>query len=185
MRDIGVVKSYAGALLEAALLEKGGVTSVQNDLDFLSTLWQEVRDVYILFINSFADVEAKLRLWESTLEVIAQYGYQMHEITLRFMNLLILHQRVRLFVLIRDKLRKLVLAKEGITEVQVSTACELPPEKQAVITEDLAKVLKSKVQVQFNIDNKNIAGMVITIGDLVIDMSLRNTLRQLRSFMLI
>ena len=184
MRDSVVVKNYARALLEASLLEEGGLAKVQSDLDFLLKAWKEIKNTYILFANSYADVKAKLRLWHGAVQIMSEHDLLLSDITLGFMEILISNQRVKLFGFIKERLRKLVLEKDGITEVCVDTACELPPEEKAAIVTDLKGMLNAKIQVLFSVDHENIAGMIIGVGDMVADMSLRNRLNRLRNFVL-
>ncbi len=184
MKDTVTVKNYASALFEASLLEKNQcLEKVKDDLTFLSDLWQEIEHVFVFFTNSVANIQAKLKLWNEAIDlIISCHGYKFHAMTLQFMHLLIINQRVKLFGFIRARFHQLILLKNGITEVHITTAVILSKEKQDEIITEISEILDTKVFAFFHIKKENIAGIVIEVGDIVADMSLRNKLNSIRDY---
>ena len=71
-------------------------------------------------------------------------------------------------------------AANGVLRGKVTTAIRLSPEKQARLREDLKKKIGSDIELGFAVDPEILGGMVLAVGDKVLDSSLRAQLGILR-----
>lgn len=67
-----------------------------------------------------------------------------------------------------------------VLPVTVQSATPLSAEQQAALIVALGKRTGATIQLQHTVDPELIAGLIVTMGDRVIDASARNTLEQLR-----
>ena len=72
-------------------------------------------------------------------------------------------------------------AAEKREKVEVISAYTVNPKLESIITEAMKRRLKSEVELETRVDRSLIGGVVIRVGDLVIDASLKGRLRQLES----
>ena len=72
-------------------------------------------------------------------------------------------------------------AASGLTRVQVIAAIPVDQALERRIAETLAQVLGGRIQTTVRQDHEILGGLIIRIGDRVIDSSLRTRLRQLQA----
>lgn len=96
-----------------------------------------------------------------------------------FVRILVHYRRLALVPEIAALYEELRSEVEGRSRVEVVSAFELDPRHEKAIAESMAKRLKHKVDLSVRIDKSLIGGVVIRVGDLVIDASLRGRLSQL------
>lgn len=71
-------------------------------------------------------------------------------------------------------------AERGVLRGTVVTAVKLSPEKQARLAADLKTKIGKDVELSFGIDPEILGGMVLSVGDRILDASLRAQLGILR-----
>jgi len=97
-----------------------------------------------------------------------------------FVKVLAENNDLRLFDQIEQEFHKLDLAKQGIKQVEVKSAHPLNKENERAILEQLNKLVKGKVELKKEVDERLIGGVVIRMEDQVIDASVKNQLEQLK-----
>ena len=97
-----------------------------------------------------------------------------------FVKVLAEHNDLRLFDQIEQEFHKLDLASKGIRQVDVKSAHPLNKENEKAIIEQLNKLVKGKVELKKEVDERLIGGVVIRMEDQVIDASVKNQLEQLK-----
>ncbi|MBC7325220.1 MAG: ATP synthase F1 subunit delta, partial [Moorella sp. (in: Bacteria)] len=68
----------------------------------------------------------------------------------------------------------------NLVEVQVTSAVELEKEEKKKLTEVMEKVTGKKVRAEYFVDPSLIGGVVVRVGDRVIDGSIRTRLASMR-----
>jgi F-type H+-transporting ATPase subunit delta len=96
-------------------------------------------------------------------------------------RLLIERGRSGILGAVLDHYRALADAESGITRVQVTAAVPLDHNLEQHITDTLGQRLGGRIQTTVRQDPSILGGLIIRIGDRVIDGSLRTRLQQLRS----
>ncbi|WP_127959888.1 F0F1 ATP synthase subunit delta [Serratia microhaemolytica] len=105
-------------------------------------------------------------------DVLDQYGQNFIRVMAENGRLLVLPAVLQQFIELRAAL-------ESTVEVEVCSAIALSDEQQAKIATAMEKRLSRKVKLNCNIDKSVLAGVVIRVGDMVIDGSLRARLQRL------
>src|SRR3989344_4137942 len=88
---------------------------------------------------------------------------------------------LRMFDVNTTEFHKLELAKKGITEVDVTSVHPLNRDNEQAILAVLNKHVKGDIKIRAKIDANLIGGVVIQIGDRVINTSLKEQLEQLKN----
>jgi len=83
----------------------------------------------------------------------------------------------QLFELFEDGLR----AERGIAVANVTTAEPLGPGEQSMVRERLSRMLGKQVELRLSVDPAIIGGIVVRVGDLLVDGSVVSKLRRLRA----
>jgi F-type H+-transporting ATPase subunit delta len=96
--------------------------------------------------------------------------------------LLVLLQNQRLADLseINKALAQELDRRSGIISAQVTTARAVPQQTQEVLRTRLSEMTRSKVRLEFAVDDDLIGGVVTRIGSTVYDGSVRNQLQQIK-----
>ena len=74
--------------------------------------------------------------------------------------------------------------KRGEINAQILSAKELSNDDLNKITEDLAKNFSSKMRVNYKYDKTLIGGLIVKIGSIMVDTSIKNKLQQIENKML-
>ncbi|MDD6088198.1 MAG: ATP synthase F1 subunit delta [Desulfovibrionaceae bacterium] len=98
----------------------------------------------------------------------------------RFYSLLVERSRLALIRQISDCFNTLLDREEGIVRGQLVSAVSLDKERQAGLLATLTKKTGLKLNLRFDVDPDILGGIVLKIGDKVLDASLKAQLNSLR-----
>ena len=87
--------------------------------------------------------------------------------------------RLNLLVEIQQCFEELDDRKAGRVKGSITTAVELPPKEQSRLTEQINRAIRKTVSLTSIVDPSIIGGMVLTIEDTVMDVSVKGALQQL------
>lgn len=102
------------------------------------------------------------------------------EITMNFLGFVVDRQREAYLADITEYFTGLANKARNISDVQVTSAVELTKEEKKNMAAAMAKSTGKKVRLTYNVDKKLLGGVVVRIGDKVIDGSVRTRLQTLR-----
>ena len=177
MRETTIARNYAETLL--ALAQKA------NDLGGWASMITDVADAM--------ESNATLRLFlESPRVGTAQknavlataFGSRMPRNFLRFLQSLVSHRRQMLIPEIAREYLDLVDAAEGRMHARVTVARETSDDEKTAITAQLSRMFGKDVIPHLSIDPAIMGGVVVHVGDTVLDGSVRKRLMSLRQRML-
>lgn len=177
MREPTIAKNYAETLL--ALAEKAG------DL----TGWGEMMDS----IADAVETDRRLRVFLESPRVSAQkkneifqkaYGAQLPRNFVRFLQALVSHRRQMLIPAIAHEYHDLVDQVEGRVHASVTVVREIDEKDRAIITNHLSKSFGKQVVPHFHVNAEILGGVIVRVGDTVMDGSVRRRLATLRAKML-
>ena len=161
---------YARALFLAAA-EKGEDGRVQADLTGSSSAIRDCLPVLRHPRVSLADKKKKLG---------QALGGKVSQTTLRFLELLIDKKRFELLPLVGVGLGKLIAEKNNIAKAVVRTARPLSAQAQERLKAGLKQFAGKNIELEIKEDPELIGGVVVRVGDWVLDSSLRGRLRTMR-----
>lgn len=171
-----IARRYAKALFDAAVAEK------KPDL---------VRDELKEFIATL-DWESKLKaIWNSAQmpndnkkKFVEKSFPALSSIVHNFLFILIDKHREKILWKVLEEYEALLLEFYNQVYVQVKAAVAVPAPVQSELKEQLSKKLGKRVELLTSEDPSLVGGMVIQIGDRIIDSSIRTKLEGLREELL-
>jgi F-type H+-transporting ATPase subunit delta len=173
MADFSIARRYAQALFSTAM-KAGTVERVETDLEMIDALLRtSPRLLRILRAPTIGAAEKKelaRRLFES----------QISNLTLRFLSLLIDKRREGVLPEINREFRSLSYGARGILPVTATVATHLTAEERARLIEALVRRTGKTIELSEEVDPELIGGMVLRLGDTIIDGSVAGQLRRLR-----
>ena len=172
MGEENVARVYARALFDAAR-EARVVEPVGRDLgDFVDALpaSASLRDV-------LADPQIETSAKQRILVEITRGGQPLVTNTLQ---LLLERGRFGLVAEVREVYEALAATEADVVQVEVTSAVELSAAARAKIAARVAGVAGRQVELAVRVDPDIIGGLVLRVGDVIVDGSVRARIRQLR-----
>lgn len=166
-------KRYAQAVFSLGK-ERGTLDAWQSDLALLANIVADGRIANYL-ANPSVTADRKIEALTSTLDTNVQPE------TRNLARVLVERDRMDLVPEIRELFDDQVRAERGIAEAVVTTAERLTPDEQDLVREKLETMTGLRIELAMKIDPEIIGGIIVRIGDQVIDGSVRNKLEKLRS----
>ena len=168
----GVARVYAEALFDAGK-DAGKLDAIQEQLAQFDDALQESRDLQVFFYSpSFSTAEKQEGLKK------AVSGAE-PELT-NFLELLLEKHRMPAMTRIRKRFDHLVAEENKELEVTVTSAVELDEGIAAQIGAEIEKQTGRTVELTSNVDDSILGGLVVRVGNMVLDASVLNKLEKLR-----
>jgi F-type H+-transporting ATPase subunit delta len=167
-----VARVYAQALFDAAS-EAGVVEPIRRELgEFVAALAASAPLRTVL-----ADPQIETSAKSRVLAEITRGGQQLLANTLQLML-----ERNRFAVVpeLQKAYDALAIVEEGVVEVEVVSAAELPPETEKKIAARVQEATGRRVELARRVDPSIVGGLVLRIGDVIVDGSVQARIRQLR-----
>ena len=167
-----VHRTYARALFQAAR-EAGRLPAVREHLaDFVASMG-EVPELGALLVNPKVDARLKRSALEGVLE-----GSDV--IVRNFLLLLVEKHRAGEVEEIAREFERLAASEEGRLDVELTTAYELSDEEARTILAQIEKASGRHVDATRKVDPALVGGIVLQVGSLRLDASVRGRLTRLR-----
>jgi ATP synthase F1 delta subunit len=163
---------YAEALFDVAK-EKGKLDAVRDELGQFADAVDGDRDLQVFFFSPYfssAEKTAGLRRAVSGAD---------REL-LNFLELLIEKQRMPEVFRIRRQLDELWKRENRRLEVTVTSAVELEPAVVEKVGEEIERQTGQRVELASRVDGEILGGIVLQVGNKVLDASIRARLEKLR-----
>ena len=165
-------RMYARALFEAAK-DKERLPEVREQLaDFLQAS-RDVPELGGLLGNPQLDTQTKAR-------ALADLLGEADEIVRNFLMLVAEKGRAGELGEIEREFERMVAAEEGRLEVELTTAYELSDEEAESIVRQIEQASGRKVEARRVVDPDLIGGIILQVGSLRLDASVRGRLNKLR-----
>ncbi len=165
-------RRYAQAVFEIAR-ERDSFDRWQEDLQALAGIASHP-ELAALLRNPRLPVDAKRQLLREALSRAGEEAVNLATLLVARGNLEALAGPIA-----AEYLRRLDEAR-GIVHAEVLTAVELEPAEETRITQDLAEATGKEVRLERRVDPSIVGGMVIRIGDQVVDGSISSRLKGLQ-----
>ena len=168
-KDLLASHRYAQAIFEIAR-EAGEDEYVESELEALSQALKSTPGIERFLGNPAVGQAEKRRIIE---RIFKGKGSKTDENLIRFLLLLFAKGRFYLIHDVAVHFRKIADESQGQGVAEIRSAVSLKPEHQAAIVSRIEKISGKKMTVYAQVDESLIGGVVVKIGNKVIDDSTR------------
>jgi F-type H+-transporting ATPase subunit delta len=163
---------YAGALFEVGR-SKGKLDTLQQQLSEFTDAIDRNRELQVFFFSPYLSSEEKV---EGLKRAISGAEPEL----INFLELLVDKQRMTEIFRIRRAFEELWKQENRRIDVTVTSAVELDPEVVAKIGQEVERQTGEEVDLSSAVDDRILGGIVLQVGNMVLDASIRSRLEKLR-----
>jgi F-type H+-transporting ATPase subunit delta len=167
-----IAEVYARSLFEVAQ-DQGQLDEIHEQLDEFSDVLSENRQLQLFFFSPYFSSDEK----KNGVAKVIDGG---NEYFVRFLELLAEKHRLPVLFRIRREFDSLWAKEQKLLEVSVTSAVELDEETVKGIGKKIEEQTGNRVELAARVDPDLIGGLVIRVGNMVLDASVRNRLERLR-----
>lgn len=171
---------YAEAVIDLAMKEGGEATAdaILKDIINMNKMMRDNREVHLLLTHPSIPAETKHMLLDQV------FKSTFKDLTMRMLGLLLDKRRFSLLPFIETRYHELLNKRKNILSASLVCAEKLNDKSVADIKARLTEHLGRKLELEVNVDPSLIGGVVLRLGDQVIDGSLKGKLRNLERALL-
>lgn len=163
---------YAEALFDVAK-KKGKLDAVGDGLGQFADALDANRELRVFFFSPhFSSAEKSEGLRRAVIGAEAEL--------VNFLELLIEKHRMPDVFRIRRQFEQLWSKEKRLIDVTVTSAVELDPTVVSKIGEEIERQTGQKAELSSRVDGEILGGIVLQVGNMVLDASIRNRLEKLR-----
>jgi F-type H+-transporting ATPase subunit delta len=170
MEEIAVV--YARSLFEVAK-EQDKLDAVREQLGAFADALSETRDLQVFFFSPYFATKEK----QDGLDRVVSDA---DPVIVNFLKLLIEKHRMPVVFRIRANYDAMWEEENKLLPVHITSAVELDKSIVDQLGDRIAEQTDRKVELSSNVDPDILGGIVVRVGNSVLDASVRNRLEQLR-----
>ncbi len=175
MRETTIARNYAEALLELA--QKAGDLSGWGEwLDEIGNAMESDRRLRVFLESPRVSAQQK----KDVLQKAFGGGGALPRSFVRFLQALVSHRRQMLIPTIAHEYKDLVDQVEGRVHASVTVVRDADEEDRALITSQLSRAIGKNVVPHFHVNPAILGGVIVRVGDTVLDGSIRRRLGILR-----
>jgi F-type H+-transporting ATPase subunit delta len=150
------------------------INLIAGDLESLRNAVEGSRELRRFIESPILSVEKKRSVFREL------FHSRLNKTTMAFLELLVEKQREENLLGIIEQFLVLRDAKYGIVNVEVASAVEITTQQEKNLSEKLEHYTRKKVRIRFSLDNALQGGLVVRIGDTVLDASIKRQLELMR-----
>jgi F-type H+-transporting ATPase subunit delta len=170
MEEIASV--YARSLFEVAK-EQDKLDKVRDELGEFADALNGSRELQVFLFSPYFSTKEKSEGLDKAISGA-------DDTTVNFLRLLIEKHRMPVLFRVRAELDRLWEEENRLLPVTVTSAVELPKATVKQIGDRIAEQTDRKVDLQSNVDPDILGGIVVRVGNSVLDASIRNRLENFR-----
>jgi len=167
-----IASVYARSLFEAAQ-DAGNLDTVKEQLGQVADALDGDRDLQVFFFSPYLTSDEKK-------EGLRKAISGAEPITENFLELLVENHRMPALFRIRREFDRLWDEENKLLPVQITSAVELDEEVVRQIGDSIGRQTGRRVELSSNVDPDVLGGLVVRVGNTVLDASIRHRLEQLR-----
>jgi F-type H+-transporting ATPase subunit delta len=173
MSDITIAYRYAKPLLELAQ-EKGILEEVNQDMELLKEACEANYEFQAVLKNPIIRGYKKLAILK------ALFKDKVNPLTMMLFDVIDTRNREEILYTLSVEFTRLYKEHKGIQEVIVETAVALSAAARETLKASLAQQLKKEIELKEVVKPHLIGGMIVKIGNSLIDNSIMNSLKRLK-----
>jgi len=177
MREPTIARNYAEALLELAQ-RAGDLRAWGEMIDRIADAMESDRRLRVFLESPRVSAQQKNAIFQRA------YGNTLPRNFVRFLQALVTNRRQMLIPAIAHEYHDLVDQVEGRVHASVTLARDADDADRAVVTNQLSRALGKTVVPHCHVNPGILGGVVVRVGDTVLDGSVRRRLATLRSKMM-
>ncbi len=177
MLDKSVAITFINALLEVAS-KKGQFEQIEKDLDLVCGVIVKQETLKKILFHPSIPRSSKKDL------VTRVFGKSVSDLMLNFLSLLVDRRKVGILEFIPDVYKMVTDEKKGVIKATVQTVVPLTGERLDNFKKKLKKITGKTVELEIVQNPDILGGMVIKIGNKMIDGSVANKLKNLKTRLL-
>jgi F-type H+-transporting ATPase subunit delta len=167
-----IAQVYARALFEVAQ-ERDVLDDVRDQLGQMADAIHENRDLAVFFFSPYFSTDEKER---GLKEAVTGADPAVEN----FLQALIERHRMPAIFRIRAEFDRLWEEERKLLAVEVTSAIELEESVVADLAAKIGEQVDRKIEMTSSVDPEILGGIVLRVGNLILDASIRNRLNQLR-----
>ena len=167
-----VARVYADALFGAAK-DKGNLDEVHDQLGQFGDALGENREMQLFFFSPYFSSSEKSSALEKSLD-----GAEPELVN--FLELMLEKHRMPVLFRVRRQFDSMWAKENRRLGVTVTSAVELDPQVVERIGSEIESQTQNKVELESRVDPDILGGLVLQVGNMVLDTSIRNRLEKLR-----
>jgi ATP synthase F1 delta subunit len=167
-----IAEVYARALFEVAL-DQDKLDEIHEQLGQFADAMDENADLRRFFFSPYFSTEEKKKALQQAVE-----GAE--EPFMNFLEALVERYRMPVIFRIRARFDRLWEEEHKLLPVQVTSAIELDEDTIKQIGKRIGEQVGREVELSSSVDPEILGGVVLRVGNFVLDASIRNRLEQLR-----
>ncbi len=172
-RRKSAARRYAEATFEVAVRDDA-VDAWRKDLDTAASVVAEER-IGRALANPAIPLETRIATAEAT------FGKLVGPKVLNLVRLMLRRGRIQELPRLAAEFRRLHDERQGIARASITSTLPLEPDEVASLKERLASSTDRRVELDLKVDPSLLGGLVVQLGDLLVDGSVRSRLERLRN----
>jgi len=172
MKHYKVARRYAAALMGAAD-EAKSLEKTAADLEYVGKVIDSSREFRLLLARPVVSVEKKQGVVR---EIFAK---KLSAMTFQFISLMVAKQRENILPELILQFQALLDEKMGIATADVTSVTDLSSAQEKAVQAQLEKYTGKQIRLRTMVDGNIKGGLVVRIGDTVLDASIKRQLEML------
>jgi F-type H+-transporting ATPase subunit delta len=169
---------YSLALYELASESKSLKNIEENSIAFLN-LFSKSNDLKNLIKDPTLDRHILINIINKITE-----SFKLEDLFRNFLCFLITKRRFFFVEKILKSFNEICSEKRGELKAEIKSAKELSQDELKKITDELSNNFKSKIKLNYKLDQSLIGGLIVQVGSTMIDTSIKNKLQQIENRMI-
>ena len=172
-----ISKRYALALYELSKDQNQTEEFVSNMINFIK-IFNSNKDLKNFVKNPTYSVESQKIVFEKILTIM-----KFNKMIKNFFSILIIKKRIFFLDTIVEEFLKLISLKQGEVSGNLISSKKIDEKTILDIEKDISENIKRPIKLKPKIDESLIGGIVVQIGSLMIDASIKNKLKKYKKLM--
>ena len=169
---------YSLALYELASESNSLKNIEENSIAFLN-LFSKSNDLKNLIKDPTLDRHILINIINKITE-----SFKLEDLFRNFLCFLITKRRFFFVEKILQSFNEICSEKRGELKAEIKSAKELSQDELKKITDELSNNFKSKIKLNYKLDQSLIGGLIVQVGSTMIDTSIKNKLQQIENRMI-